>query len=112
MATSASPPSDVRDWLVTPAPFNTTKRGVGAGFSGDNSVVERREAEYYFDECVVYTRDPLPLGHVWQTTILNTTWRWVDGGLVSGCTLLLVMPEGMQYYVLKSCYTHLHRVSY
>ena len=85
MASDSSPPSDVRDWLATPAPFNVYKHGRRAIFSDDKSVVERRGAEDYGSECVVYTGEPLPLGHVWQTTVLNTARRW--GGLVSGCVL-------------------------
>ena len=87
MASDSSPPSDVRDWLATPAPFNVYKHGERAIFSGDDSIVERREAEDDWWDCVVYTREPLPLGHVWQTTVLNTTRRVFLGGLVSGCVL-------------------------
>ena len=92
MASDSSPPSDVRDWLATPASFNTNHHGRRADFSVNDSVVERRGPEYeykdYDDECVVYTRDPLPLGHVWQTTVLNTTRSFYGGGLVSRCVFL------------------------
>ena len=45
---------------------------------------------YQLFNAVVYTADHLPLGRVWQTTILSTsTGRW-DGGLVSGCVSLSV----------------------
>ena len=90
MASDSSPPSDVRDWLATPAPFNTNTRGVRAHFTGDDSVVKRREAEDYNGGCVVYTREPLPLGHVWQTTVLNsirTKFERMGFGLVSGYVL-------------------------
>ena len=87
MASDSSPPSDVRDWLATPAPFNVYKHGTGAKFTGDASVVERLGAEGYGCDCVVYTREPLALGHVWQTTVLNTTRRWGGLGMVSGCVL-------------------------
>ena len=75
----------VSDWLRTPAPFNLKKRGRGAIFSGDNSVVERQEPEKYDRGCVCYTSQPLPPGQVWEITILNTTSRWGYGVLVSGC---------------------------
>ena len=80
-------PLDVSDWLRTPDPFNLKKLGKRAIFSGDNSVVERREPEKYVsDETVCYTSQPLPPGQVWEITILNTTSVWY-GGLVSGCVL-------------------------
>ena len=86
-------PADVRDWLATPAPFNADKHGTLAKFSVSNSVVERQEPEHYPYDCVVYTRDPLAVGQVWQTTVLKTTGVW-NTGLVS---VLPVMPEGMHW---------------
>ena len=77
---------DISDWLRTPAPFNLKKHGPRAIFSGDNSIVERREPENYHAGCVCYTSHPLPPGQVWEITILNTVssgWR----GLVSGYVL-------------------------
>ena len=54
-------------------------------FSGDDSVVEREQPEEYGGDCVTYTANPLPVGQVWQTTILSTTREWVGyGGPVSG----------------------------
>ena len=92
-------PLDVSDWLRTPAPFNLKKRGLAAIFSGDNSVVERREPEKYNYGCVCYTPHPLPPGQVWEITILNTTssWGW---GLVSGCVLYLL------YHLFMSVLVH------
>ena len=92
-------PLDVSDWLRTPAPFNLKKHGKRAIFSGDNSVVERREPDKYRDGCVCYTSHPLPPGQVWETTILNTT-RWGYGGLVSGCVLYLL------YHLFMSVLVH------
>ena len=86
-SSDSSPPSDVHGWNATPALFNVYKHGRRAIFSGDDSIVERREAERYDGDCVVYTREPLSVGHVWQTTVLNTTRREWIGGLVSGCVL-------------------------
>ena len=45
---------DISDWLCTPAPFNLKKHGPNAIFSGDNSIVERREPENYHAGCVCY----------------------------------------------------------
>ena len=76
-------PSDVTNWLATPAPFNAEKHGARARFSGDDSsVVERREPDDHCDGGVAYTASPLPLGHVWQITLLNTTGRQWGFGLV------------------------------
>ena len=80
-ASSISP--DVTDWVATPAPFNTEKRGERAKFSKENCVVERLRPEVYEYGCLAYTFSPLPLGQVWQTTVLRATWSWI-GGLVSG----------------------------
>ena len=76
-------PTVLSDWVPGPFVFNTKKCGVRAKFSGDKSVVEREGPEEYFDDCVTYTANPLPLGQVWQTTILSTTREW-PLGLVSG----------------------------
>ena len=77
-------PSDVSDWPATTAPFNTQKYGEKVEFTGDNSIVERLETRRSLN-FVVYTREPLPLGQVWQTTVLKTTTRTRWGGLVSVC---------------------------
>ena len=92
-------PLDVSDWLRTPAPFNLKKHGKRAIFSGDNSVVERREPEDSYDGCVCYTSHPLPPGQVWEIVILNTTSRWYDGQ-VSGCVLYLL------YHLFMSVLVH------
>ena len=84
----ASVPRNVSDWLVTPAPLNTEKHGGRAIFSGNNSIVERRQLYDYGTGCVCYSSHRLPLGQVWQITLLNTTSRW-GVGLVSGCVLFL-----------------------
>ena len=82
-ASDTSTPSDVTNWLATPAPFNAEKHGARAVFSGDDSsVVERREPDDHCDGGVAYTASPLPLGHVWQITLLNTTGRQWGFGLV------------------------------
>ena len=74
--------TDVSDWLRTPLPFDLKKHGQRAIFSGDNSVVERWNPESYHIGCVCYTSRPLPLGQVWETTILNTTnYRWRGSGI-------------------------------
>ena len=86
----ASVPRNVSDWLVTPAPLNTERHGGRAIFSGDNSIVERRQPDGdYSADCVCYSSHRLPLGQVWQITLLNTTsgWRY---GLVSGCVLFFL----------------------
>ena len=76
-------PTVLSDWVPGPFVLNTKKCGERAKFSGDNSVVERERPEEDWAGCVTYTANPLPLGQVWQTKILNTTRRW-SGGLVSG----------------------------
>ena len=90
IAKMSTNPLDVSDWIRTPAPFNLKKHGPRAIFSGDYSVVERREPEKYGYDCVCYTSHALPPGQVWEITILNTisTWRW---GLVSECVLYLIV---------------------
>ena len=82
-SSTASVPSGIGDWLATPAPCNSQKYGENAIFSEDDSVVERREPAKYGFGCVVYTRDPLPLGHVWQTTVGTSESQYI-GKLVSG----------------------------
>ena len=77
-------PSSVASWSTRPAPFSTRKYGRSVKFSVDNTVAEREWG--YSSDAVVYTSVTVPLGQVWQTTILGTTTRgW--GGLVSGCVL-------------------------
>ena len=93
-------PLDVSDWLRTPAPFNLKKHGKRAIFSGDNSVVERREPEDSYGDCVCYTSHPLPPGQVWEITILNTNSRWGYNGQVSGCVLYLL------YHLFMSVLVH------
>ena len=93
-------PLDISDWLRTPAPLNLKKHGPRAIFSGDNSVVKRRDPDDYYSECVCYTSHPLPPGQVWEITILNTTnIGWYDG-LVSGCVLYLL------YHLFMSVLVH------
>ena len=77
-------PSSVASWSTRPAPFSTRKHGRNVEFSVDNTVAERVGG---FNDAVVYTADPVPLGRVWQTTILGTTTRGYRSGLVSGCVL-------------------------
>ena len=91
----------VSDWLRTPAPFNLKKHGRRAIFSGDNSVVERREPEKYGNDCVCYTSQPLPPGQVWEITVLNAiSSGWTYNGLVSGCVLYLL------YHLFMSVSVH------
>ena len=82
MACECLVPSDVTGLLATPAPFSTANCGEKVTFSEDNSVVERLEPENYRHGGVAYTVSPLPLGQVWQTTVLNTTERNWGFGLV------------------------------
>ena len=76
-------PSSVASWSTRPAPFSTRNFGGNVEFSVDNTVAERAGG---LDDAVVYTADPVPLGQMWQTTVLSTTERYY-GGLVSGCVL-------------------------
>ena len=97
---STNPPG-VSDRPRAAAPFNLKKHGLWAIFTGDNSVVERREHDEYNADCMCYTSQPLPPGQVWEITILNTTstsgWR---GGLVSECILYLL------YHLFMSVLVH------
>ena len=77
--------ADVSDWIPTPAPLNYNKSGVRAVFTSDNSILQRRNPESDYTGCVSYTAHPLPIGQVWQTTVLETTTTRIGGGLVSGC---------------------------
>ena len=90
----------VSDWLRAAAPFNLKKHGSKAIFSGDNSIVERREPEKNNAGCVCYTSHPLPPGQAWEITILNTTSREWYGGLVNGCVLYLL------YHLFMSVLVH------
>ena len=108
----ASVPRNVSDWLVTPAPLNTEKHGGRTIFSGDNSIVERRQPDDYIGGCVCYSSHRLPLGQVWQITLLNTTRKWYGGLGEWMCTLLPVMytlPESPFLLILfpssSSCLT-------
>ena len=74
-------PSSVASWSTRPAPFRYRKHGTKVKFSVGNTVVKR--VGHSGDDAVVYTADPLPLGRVWQTTMLGTTTSYY-GGLVSG----------------------------
>ena len=76
-------PSSVASWSTRPAPFSTSKHSTNVKFSVDNTVAER--VGDFSNGAVVYTSVPVPLGQVWQTTILGATW-W-GTGLVSGCVL-------------------------
>ena len=80
-------PSSVASWSTRPAPFSTRKHGIYVKFSVDNTVAER--VGVYSNGAVVYTSVPVPLGQVWQTTILGTSTGYSRGlsGLVSGCVL-------------------------
>ena len=80
-------PSSVASWSTRPAPFSTRKHGTRVEFSVDNTVAERERVKGYGNGAIVYTSDPVPLGRVWQTTILGTTTTRWSGGLVSGCVL-------------------------
>ena len=75
-------PPSLSDWVPRPFALNVKKCGVHAKFpgdlAGDNSVVERGGYLRHYSGCVAYTATPLPLGQVWQTTILGTTKKW-DG---------------------------------
>ena len=87
--------ADVSDWIPTPAPLNYSKSGVNAVFTSDNSILQRRDPERRLEDCVSYTAHPLPLGQVWQTTVLETTPRRGYGGLVSGC-----VPSLLYLYII------------
>ena len=77
-------PTDVSDWIPTAATLNDRKCGENARFSGDNSIVERRDPKRNDRDCVCYTSLPLPVGQVWQTTVLDTIITTRGWGLVSG----------------------------
>ena len=77
--------ADISYWIPTPAPLNYNKSGENAVFTSDNSILQRRDPERDYGGCVSYTAHPLPLGQVWQITVLETTTKWdYCGGLVSG----------------------------
>ena len=110
----ASVPRNVSDWLVTPAPLNTERHGERAIFSRDNSILERRRPGDYPGDCVCYSSHRLPLGQVWQITLLNTTSGW-PFGLVSGCVLFSscnvyiarasISPHFDSFIIIMSYYT-------
>ena len=87
--------ADVSDWIPTPAPLNYNKSGMNAVFTSDKSILQRRDPERKAFGCVSYTAHPLPLGQVWQTTVLETTTiEWILG-MVSGC-----VPSLLYHYII------------
>ena len=76
-------PSSVASWSTGPAPFSTRKHGRRVKLSVDNTVAKRVQPGEDFGGAVVYTADTLPLGQVWQTTILGTTTTGWGSGQVS-----------------------------
>ena len=86
--------ADVSHWIPTPAPLNYNKSGRNAVFTSDNSILQRRNPESNNGDCVSYSAHPLPLGQVWQTTVLETTTSYY-GGLVSGC-----VPSLLYHYII------------
>ena len=81
--TMAVVPSDLSNFIPEPFVLNTKKCGERARFSGDNSVLKRQGPKVMPGGCVAYTENPLPLGQVWQTTILDTITDNCGSGLVS-----------------------------
>ena len=77
-------PSSVAGWSSRPAPFSTQICGTRVKFSEDSSVAERVNPKEYNKDAVVYTANHLPLGQIWQITILNVITMWYYG-MVSGC---------------------------
>ena len=76
-------PSSVARWKARPAPLSTTKCGNAVQFSKNCSVAERVVPDLNHNKGVVYTEDPLPVGQVWQVTILSTIIERYQDGLVS-----------------------------
>ena len=99
-------PTDVSDWIPTAATLNGRKCGENARFSGDNSIVERQGPERNPSGCVCYTSLPLPVGQVWQTTVLGTTIGW-GLGLVSGYVPFL-QCHMLCYYITSDHSTASH----
>ena len=74
----------VSNWIVIPAPLSKKNSGNDAEFSANCSTVRRVDPERNKIGCVCYTSDPLPLGNLWQTTVLSTSSSWSGyGGFVS-----------------------------
>ena len=82
----AAPFSSLAGWTPRPAPFNASKHGTLVEFSEQCSVAERVTPEEDYENAVVYTAQPVPVGEVWRITVLSTTDEW-KGGLVSGWVL-------------------------
>lgn len=74
-------------WILRPAPFNASKHGVLVEFSEGYSVAERVRPELEYEEGVVYTAQPVPVGELWMITVLRTMNAW-SGGLVSRMGIL------------------------
>ena len=84
----AAPHSSLAGWIPRPAPFNASKHGTRVEFSAQCSVAEKvrpKDADG-FEDGVVYTAQPVPVGEVWRITVLSTVDKW-SGGLVSGWVL-------------------------
>ena len=80
-------PSSVAHWSTRPAPFSTRKHGGNVKFSVGNTIAGKVKLEFFAKNILVYTEDPVPLGRVWQTTILSTNGESDYVALVSGCVL-------------------------
>ena len=96
---SRVPPPDVTDWPATPAPFNTEKHGKRAVFSGENSVVRRRQPTEGLKDCVAFLGVPLPVGLVWQITVVYTiplaTADKIAHNAVSSTLIFNIITQGI-----------------
>ena len=78
---------DFSDWSVRPMPLDAAKHGERAvfwdNFHGLPTIVEREKYNEHQDGCIVYTKDPIPIGtpSAWRITVLETANY--DTGLVS-----------------------------
>ena len=73
--------ADVSDWIATPETLSNRKCGYKAvfAFNTHNSVVYRRDPEERDGGCICRTSHPLPVGQVWQTTVLETSGKGANG---------------------------------
>ena len=89
----AAPHSSLAGWIPRPAPFNASKHGTNVEFSEQCSVAERVRPGGTYQDGVVYTAQPVPLGEVWRITVLSTMNKW-SGELVSGWVLCCISRGG------------------
>lgn len=94
-SSTSSMAASLASWIPRPASFNASKHGSYIKLSEKCSVAERVKPEFPFgsyNNAIVYTAQPVPVGEVWRITVLCTTHGW-GGGLVSELLVSIWSPD-------------------